>query len=131
MAAQGSSGIRVDGLRRLRRDLKTIPGAVEELKAANARAGQIVQTAAAVRAPRKTGRLAAAGRVSKAVARVSILWGGQAVPYAGPQHWGWPAHGIEGVAFISDAAVATEPVWVELYAADVDAALEPLRGRIY
>lgn len=125
-----SAVVRVDGLRKLRRDLRQLPAGMADLKEANQRTGQLVVQAA--RPPRgKTGRLAQAGRASRAAGRVSVLWGGAAVPYAGPIHWGWPSHHIEAQPFVVEAAQRTEPIWLEAYLADVDRALQPLYGSTY
>ena len=133
MASPGNATIRVDGLRRLRRDLRQLEGGLSDLKDANARAGQVVVQAATVKAPRRpgSGRLAGSGRPSRAAGRVSILWGGARVPYAGPIHWGWPARGIEAQPFVVEAAQETQPQWLASYVADIDAALAPMYGRTY
>lgn len=125
------SGVSVVGLARLRRDLKAAGADLADLKEANARAGSIVQTAAAARAPRRSGRLAGSGRASRTVGRVSVMFGGARVPYAGPVHWGWAARGIEPNPFIPDAAQATEPLWLAAYAADLDRLAGSLDGRTY
>lgn len=128
--ATTQAGVRVDGLRKLRRDLRQLPEGMADLKEANQRAGQVVVQAA--RPPvGKSRKLGQAGRASRAAGRVSILWGGARVPYAGPIHWGWPARGIEAQPFVVDAAQRTEAIWLEAYLADVDAALQPLYGTTY
>ena len=124
-----AAGVRVDGLRKLRRDLRQLPDGMADLKDANQRAGQLVVQAA--RPPRKSGRLAQAGRASRAAGRVTVLWGGARVPYAGPVHWGWPAHNIEPQPFVVEAAQRTEPQWLELYLEDVDKLLQPIYGTTY
>ena len=50
------------------------------------------------------------------------------MPYAGPIHWGWPAHHIEAQPFLSDAAKATEPQWRSEYMKAVEDALAQVRG---
>ena len=125
------TGIRVDGLRRLRSDLRKVEAGTQDLKAANAAVAALVATASAGRAPHRTGRLASSGRGNNAVGRATVTFGGAAVPYAGPIHWGWPARGIAPHTFVSDAAQATEPVWLELYVQGINHALEPLQGTTY
>lgn len=127
--ARPSAGVRVDGLRKLRRDLRQLPEGTADLKQANQRAGQLVVQAA--RPPRRSGKLSGAGRASRAVGRVSVLWGGAAVPYAGPIHWGWPSHNIAPQPFVVEAAQRTEPVWLEAYLEDVDKLLQPIYGTTY
>lgn len=125
------TGIRVDGLRALRSDLRKAGESTQDLKAANAAVAALVATAAAGRAPHRTGRLASSGRGNRAVGRATVTFGGASVPYAGPIHWGWPARGIEPHTFIPDAAQATEPAWLELYVQGIDHAMSPLQGRTY
>jgi hypothetical protein len=129
---RGASTIKVDGLRRLRADLRKMGEDTQDLKDANAAVAALVASAAAVRAPRgKTGRLAGSGRGNRAVGKATVTFGGAAVPYAGPIHWGWPARGIEPHTFIPDAAQATEAVWLPIYLADLEQALAPLQGTTY
>lgn len=132
MAAKTSQTVRVDGLRRLGRDLRRIgPEAIENLKRANAAAAALVASAASSRAPRRTGRLASSVRGNRAANRAVVSAGSAALPYAGPIHYGWPARSIEPQPFVIDAAQATEPAWLPLYAADVDRALDVVRGKTY
>lgn len=134
MAAGGgkaAGSIRVDGLRRLRADLRKAGQDTQDLKEANAAVAALVASAASARAPRQSGTLAGSGRGNRAVGRATVTFGGARVPYAGPIHWGWPARGIPPQPFIPEAAQATEPVWLALYLAGLDNALEPLQGRTY
>jgi hypothetical protein len=118
--------VRAEGLRRLRADLKQLGDDLGDLKDANARAAQLVATAAAARAPRRTGRLAGSVRGNRAAGRATVVAGRASVPYAGPIHYGWPAHGIEPHPFVIDAAQATEAEWLGLYLEDIDQQLDKL-----
>jgi hypothetical protein len=129
--AGGEWSVKTDGLRSLRRDLRKLGDDLTDLKDANARTASIVANAAASRAPRRTGRLAASVRGNRAVGSAVVRAGGAAVPYAGPVHWGWPAHNIAAQPFISSAAVDTQPVWLPAHAADVAKAVDKLAGRTY
>lgn len=129
--ARSGAQLRVDGLGRLRRDLRRFAGDADDLKAANAAAAATVAGAASERAPRRSGRLAGSVRGNRAVGRATVLAGGAAVPYAGPVHWGWPAHGIDAQPFVVDAAQATEPTWLPAYATDLQRAADRLAGRTY
>lgn len=120
--------VRIDGLPRLRRALRELVGDVEDLKDANAAAAAIVAAAAAARAPHRTGRLAASVRGNRAVGRASVAAGGARLPYAGPVHYGWPAHGIEANPFITDAAEATESQWLDAYASAITKAVDKVGG---
>lgn len=130
MARGSVSGtVRVPGLRRLRADLKRAVGNLDDLKTAYAAAAAFVAGASRTRAPRRTGRLAGKVKGNRAAGRASISVPG--VVYAGPVHWGWPAHGIDPQTFIVDAAQATEAQWLPAFEADVNKALEPIQGRRY
>lgn len=122
--AAPNAGVRVEGLRELRRGLKQLGEDTSDLKEANAAAAAIVAAAAAARAPKRTGRLAASVKGNRAVGRATVRGGGAQVPYAGPIHWGWPARGIDGQPFVVDAAQATEPVWLPAYQAALDRAVD-------
>lgn len=118
--------VKVTGLPAVRRTLRQLDLGTDDLKAANAAAASIVAAAAAARAPRRSGRLAASIRGNRAVGRATVKAGGAALPYAGPVHYGWPAHGIEPNPFVIDAAQATQPVWLAAYQADLDRLLDHL-----
>lgn len=123
-----SAQVRVDGLPALRRELRALAGDVDDLKDANAAAARIVAAAAAARAPHRTGRLAASIRGNRAVSRATVLAGGARLPYAGPVHYGWPAHHIEANPFVTDAAEATEPIWLAVYTGAVQTAVDHVGG---
>lgn len=124
--------VSVVGLARLRRDLRRAGEGLDELKAANAAAAAIVAAAAEARAPRgPTGRLAASVRGNKSASRASVSAGRASVPYAGPIHYGWPARGIEANPFVTDAAQATESLWLPAYEQDVERVAGSLDGNTY
>lgn len=115
--------VRIKGLAALRRDLKQLGGDAADLKAAHAAAGRIVAAAAAPRAPRSTGRLAASLRASQTVGKATVR---SPVAYGVFQHWA-----PYGRPFISEAAQATEPVWLAAYMADLNRAVEKISGKTY
>lgn len=119
-----NAGVQVHGLRELRRGMRQLNEDLADLKDANATAAATVASAAAARAPHLTGRLAASVRGNRALSRATVLAGGARVPYAGPVHWGWPAHHIEAHPFVVDAAQATEPVWLPAYQLAVEQAVD-------
>ena len=128
----GAAGaVRIDGLRRLRRDLKQMVGDLSDLKSANAKVLAVVVPAAAARAPRRTGRLAASIRGNRAANRATVLAGGATLPYVGPIHWGWPARHIDPQPFAADAAEQTQPAWLPAYETDIDAAIAKVAGNRY
>lgn len=124
----GDFGVTVEGLAALTRTMRKAGEDLTDLKDANARAAAIVASAAAGMAPRRTGRLAASIRGTRAAARARVVAGRVSVPYAAPIHWGWPARHIKANPFLSDAARATEPQWLPQYLKDVEAALDNVKG---
>lgn len=125
-----SVGIKVHGARELRRSLKRAGAELTDMKDANAKVAAYVATAAASRAPRRTGRLAGSGRGNRAVSKAVVTFGGARQPYAGPIHWGWPLHGIEAQPFVVDAARQTEPTWLAMYAHDVDRIVDSIPSEV-
>lgn len=121
-------GVRVEGLATLTRTMRKAGEDLADLKDANAAAAAVVVGAAAAMAPRRSGRLAASIRGSRAAGRARVLAGRASVPYAAPIHWGWPARRIGAQPFLTDAAVATEGQWLPQYLKDVQAALDKVRG---
>lgn len=115
--------LEVHGLRELRRNLRRLEDDAADLKEANATAAQTVAAAAAARAPKRTGRLAASIRGNRAVGRATVK-SLPSVAYAGPIHWGWPARHIDGQPFILEGAQQTEGVWLPAYEAAVARAVE-------
>lgn len=120
--------LQIEGLATLVRTLKKAGVDISELKDAHRRAGEIVAHEAALRAPRRTGKLAGSIRAAKQVRRARVQAGGARVPYAGPIHWGWPSRGIAPQPFLTDAAQATESRWTAQYVKDVEAALSKVKG---
>lgn len=122
------TGIRIEGLDALARSMRKAGVDIEELKSAHTRAGEIVAARAEQLAPRRSGKLAGSIRAMRQVKRARIVAGRASVPYAAPIHWGWPARGIEANPFISQAAQETEAEWTAAYLADVQTALDNVRG---
>lgn len=120
--------LQVEGGRELRASLKAAGADLGDLKAAHRAASTLVSAAAAGRAPRRTGTLAASLRPGATQTSALIRGGGARVPYGGPIHWGWPGHNIAPNPFISEAAQATEPTWVEAYRRDVAHIVDSVKG---
>lgn len=127
MAAR--AGITIEGGRALRSSLRRAqPELLDELKVAHGRAAAFVSSAAQPRSPRSSGRLAGTVRGSGTRTAAVIRAGRATVPYAGVQHFGWPARNIEPHPWISDTAQDTEPVWSDLYADAVQRVLNTIKG---
>lgn len=120
--------VRVEGLRDLIRTLKAAEQDLDDLKAANRTAAQVVADVARARAPRRTGRLAGTGRPGNAARKATVTFGRASVPYANPIHWGWPRRHIQAQPFLLDAARATRFVWMDAYLADLQKILDSVKG---
>lgn len=120
--------VKVDGLRRLQRELRAAGASLDDLKTANAKAGKIVADEGGRRAPKRGGALAGSGRPGRAAGRATVVFGSAAVPYAGPIHWGWPARNIAPHPFVVDAAEATRPEWLDAYADDLQHIADEVGG---
>lgn len=127
-------GVRIEGAAQLRRTLKQAGGDLAQLKAANQAAALTVAEHAAILAPRRTGRLARTIRASGTNTAGVVRTGNNrksvgGVPYAGPIHWGWPARNIPANEFVTEAAEATEPVWLGAYEAAMLDAINNVKGK--
>ncbi|MCB4209163.1 hypothetical protein [Arthrobacter sp. UM1] len=112
----------------LRKTLRAAGDDLSRLKALHREVGEIVADGARQRTPRRRGRLVGSIRVSPRQTGVSIRAGRKAIPYAGPVHWGWPARGIGQSLYLTDAAKASEPRWVGVYARGVVKILDQVKG---
>lgn len=120
--------VQVQGARELRRTLKRAGVSLEDMKDANAAAGNIVAGAGRVTAPRRSGSMAGTVRASRAAASATVRAGGAAVPYANVIHWGWSAHHIKAQPWLSEAATSTEAQWTAAYEAGVEKVLATIKG---
>lgn len=127
LSGTGSSrySVRITGMDDLRRRLRNTEHGIEQLKSTNRRAAEVAGHTAMAMAPIRTGNLAATEREGATQRAGVVRFGGAAVPYACPIHWGWltrpdPAKEWRGGkilpnAFASKAAQRTEPIWTQLY----------------
>lgn len=123
-----NEAVQVDGLRQLVRTLKAAEEDLDDLKAANQRASSIVLDAARPTTPRRTGALAASGRVNKATGKANVLFGNARVPYAPPIHWGFPARHIAANPWVMAAAQQSQSSWLAAYEADLQRVLDSVKG---
>lgn len=115
MTDRDTAQIRVTGARELTRAMRAAGVELDDLKDANIAVGSIVLAAA--QPPRRTGALAASGRVARARARARVTY---SKPYAAPIHWGWPARHITANPWLSRAAQSTEATWLSTYLAALE-----------
>lgn len=134
-------GVQVRGGRRLRSTMKKAGMDVKQLTTINKEAATIVAGAAKVRAPigkpsrkRGRGRPKAGGALKNSIrpgatTRAAVVRaGGARVPYANPQHWGWPKRHIKAKYFMSSAAKQTEPIWVKQYEHKMKRVIKQVKG---
>lgn len=101
MAAPAS--VRVHGLRDLTRALERAGVAVSDLKSVMGEVGEMVAGTARPLTNPKSGRLAGSIRPAKQKTRAVIRAGGTGRPYAGVQHFGWPARNIRPKLYLYEA----------------------------
>lgn len=111
--------VRVEGASQLRRALRRAGRDLADLKEANSKVARLVASEAAVRAPRRTGKLAASIRGNRAAGKAVVSAGKAQVPYAAPIHWGWPSRHIRPNPWISKTAQQTQPIWLRGYEQEI------------
>lgn len=117
--------LKIEGLEAFQSSLRRAADDIQELKGAAAKTAALIEAAARSRAPRRSGRLASSisGTVEGGRASLNVT-----AAYAGPIHWGWPARHIDPQPFAMQAARATEAQWVKFYEAEVQEALDKVKG---
>lgn len=118
--------VEIDGLRQLRRELRKAGDDMADLKAANAEAAGTVE--GAVKVPYRDGDLEATLRSTGTKTAGIVRAGRKRVPYAGPIHYGWPKRNIKAQPFLTEAASRTEPQWVPIFMAHIEAILAQIQG---
>lgn len=99
----GGVRVKVDGLRPLMRKLNQSGADLHDRKDLMHDLGMIVVNAATPNAPTKSGALAGTIRAGRGKSKAVVRAGGARAPYAGVQHYGWPARGIPAHPFLTDA----------------------------
>ena len=115
-----SSDIGIVGLRETIKSLEQLGTDVSELKQAMQRIGNIVVVEAQARAPKVSGALASSIKGNKAKGQVTIKAGSAKVPYAGVQHYGWPARNIKATKFITGAAASKREEVIQAISDELD-----------
>lgn len=131
MARGGGLGqsVAIDGLPQLIRACRAAEGALDDMKAANARAATIVADAARARAPRRSGRLAASVKGNTAARTATIST--PRIRYSMPVHWGWRTSrgvGVPANPFITEAAASSESRWLGAYTDDLEKIVDQIGG---
>ncbi|PJJ48298.1 hypothetical protein CLV56_4003 [Mumia flava] len=108
------TGLKVEGLNRVVRDLQTLGLELEDLKTAFS---NIARTGASVMAryvPARTGRLRGDVRGNRAKSKAVVAVGRSTIPYAGPIQWGWPARNIAPAGFFERTDAVMDDVAVRM-----------------
>lgn len=117
--------VKIVGLNKTIRGFKEIDAALPlEVKALQLKAAEIVATDAKGRAPRISGDLAGSIRPSGSLRSATVRVGSASIPYAGPIHFGWRAHGITAQPFLYDALEAKRAEVYEMFDAGMHALTE-------
>jgi hypothetical protein len=125
MAGQPIS-IQVEGFREVAAALQQMGVDVEDLKDAFGAIAAETARAAAARAPRRTGRLAADVRGNRAKSKAVVTAGRAGIPYAGVHEYGWASRGIAAQPYLRPAADAMAPRAVQLLEDNINA---EIRGK--
>jgi hypothetical protein len=108
------SGVQIDGLRELVRNLERLGTETDDLKAAFRKVGTLVVNEAKSLTPRLSGSLADSIRPSNSKNKAVVRAGSARVPYAAPIHFGWQRRNIAPSYFLFDAIDATAGESVEV-----------------
>ena len=133
------AGIKVEGVKQLRKTLTQAGESLGDLKDAHKEAAQIAARASADLAPRVTGRLAASVRGAGTKTAGVVRAGKAAVPYANAIHWGrrfWSNREhprrtrsvVRGALFISHGAQNSEGRWLPVYEQALDKSIKLVKG---
>lgn len=104
-----STGVRVEGLRKLVKELEGLGVDVGDLKDAF---GNIARRGAEVArgfVPTLTGRLAGTTRGNRAKSKAVITVGKASAPYAAVINYGWPRRNIKGAGFVPQTDRVMKP----------------------
>ena len=96
--------IQVEGAKELRRAFRRAQIEVKnELKVTHKEAAELVEKAAKVEVPVRSGTLKSTIRSSGTQTKAIVRAGRASVPYAGVIHFGWPGHNISPQPFVYEA----------------------------
>lgn len=116
-----ADGVTVVGADRLARTLGQLVAGLDRLEGTDDDAAALVASAAASRAPRRTGALA-----RSVTHRAGVVLLG--TPYGATVHNGSPVRRIPARPFATTAAAATQPAWLALYHQPITELVRNVRG---
>lgn len=121
--------LKIEGSEQLRKTMRRAGADMQQLKDAHRLVATTVATRGLAQAPvGPSGKLAKTVRPGATVKAAIVRAGKKNVPYAGPIHWGWPKRNIEAQPWLYEAAVHSEPVWVEIYTDAVNDIIDTIEG---
>lgn len=127
----GQPVIQVKGARELRTSLRKAGADMKEMTATHREVAGIIVDDAGTLVPRRSGRLASSMRAG-GTQRAAIVRAGsnssRGVRYANPIHWGWTKRNIKAQPFVWRAAHETQPKWIAVYMARINAILAKVKG---
>jgi hypothetical protein len=110
------TGIKIVGLNKTIRELRSLEGIDPELKKIGLESAQIVVNRARPLTPVRTGRLQGSIKASPVLRGAVVKAGNKGkLAYAAPIHWGWPARNITGMPFITAALRYTKAQVLDTY----------------
>lgn len=110
------SGIKVDGLRQVLRDLSQLGVELDDFKESFSKIATRGADLASSLVHSKSGRLAGSIRGNRAKNKSVVIAGRASIPYAGAQNYGWEVRNIEPQLFLQRAEERLEPQlvpWLE------------------
>lgn len=105
--------------------LRRFASGLDDMAKSHREVADLALRAARARAPVKTGRLRASGRVASTGGYGDILF---TAPYAAPIHWGWPARNIAPNLFATKAIEQTQEAWLDVYSDALQEDLGKVKG---
>ena len=98
--------MRIQGADRAMRALARAGAETQDMKDLMHSLGSLVVKTAKPLTPHRTGRLAGSIRAGRGKTKAVVTAGRKSIPYAGVQHYGWPAHHIKAMMFLVKALEA-------------------------
>jgi hypothetical protein len=120
--------IRIIGEARLVATLEQAAKLIADMSDGFAKAGEIVSSAGASAAPRRSGRLASSVAPVRGGGGPGTATITSPIVYAVPIHWGRPAHNIEANPFLIRAADRSESQWLGALEADAQRICNDVEG---
>lgn len=99
----GGAVMRIEGFNKTVRALDRAGAETQDMKDLMHSLGSLVVKTARPLTPHKTGRLAGSIRSGRGKTKAVVTAGRKSIPYAGVQHYGWPAHHIKATMFLVKA----------------------------